>query len=87
MNSLAKQLVLLTIILLTLPGCLRPCIGTDPKCQESLLERSPDEVTCLAYFESWIFDKQKNECVKVNYSGCSPIGFETKEECEKCKCR
>jgi hypothetical protein len=46
----------------------------------------PTEELCLAAFERWFFDKNSSSCKKIGYSGCSQKGFETKEECESCKC-
>ena len=40
----------------------------------------------MAYFESCIYYADENKCKYEGYSGCSPIGFETKSECEKCDC-
>lgn len=45
-----------------------------------------DGITCEALFTSWIYDEATGDCSKQSYSGCEPLGFETKEECEKCDC-
>lgn len=58
------------------------CDYTNSACNES----PPDGTTCQAYFESWLYDKDSKSCKWTGYSGCGKIGFETKEECEKCEC-
>jgi len=75
------SLVLGSIIALA-PSCKKECI-TDSKCQEN---PQNDSALCMAYFESWIYYADENKCKYEGYSECSPIGFETKSECEKCDC-
>ena len=75
------SLVLGSIIALTL-SCKKECF-TISKCQEN---PQNDSALCMAYFESWIYYADENKCKYEGYSECSPIGFETKSECEKCDC-
>jgi hypothetical protein len=63
-------------------GYRSDCIETDPVCRET----PPTKELCLAAFERWFYDKNSSSCRKVAYSGCSQKGFETKAECESCKC-
>jgi hypothetical protein len=74
-----------TLILLTLglTNCSKDCEPTNATCSET----PPTNEACLAYFERWFFSKEKNNCEKIGYSGCSPKGFATQQECEECKCR
>ena len=41
---------------------------------------------CNAIWERWFYEEKTKSCNKVKYGGCAPYGFETKEECEECKC-
>ncbi|MEN8249563.1 MAG: BPTI/Kunitz domain-containing protein [Bacteroidota bacterium] len=45
----------------------------------------PTDEMCTAYFERWFYNESTNSCEKIGYSGCSQYGFETQEECEKCR--
>ena len=78
----AKILLLLVSLISLTYSCKKECI-TDSKCQEN---PQNDSSLCMAYFESWIYYADENKCKYEGYSGCSPIGFETKSECEKCDC-
>jgi hypothetical protein len=78
----AKILLLLVSLIALTYSCKKECI-TDSKCQEN---PQNDSSLCMAYFESWIYYADENKCKYEGYSGCSPIGFETKSECEKCDC-
>jgi hypothetical protein len=49
-------------------------------------ETPPTDEICAAYFTMWFYDQTKKSCKQIGYSGCSKKGFETKEECESCKC-
>ena len=37
-------------------------------------------------FYKHFYYADENKCKYEGYSGCSPIGFETQSECEKCDC-
>jgi len=59
------------------------CTTTDnPVCQESV----PTNELCQAAFQTWFFNPDTRICEQIGYSGCSPKGFATKEECEACDC-
>jgi|AntRauTorckE5430_2_1112549.scaffolds.fasta_scaffold06062_4 hypothetical protein len=75
------SLVLCGLLFIALSSCKDECL-TDSKCSE----QPPSGTTCSAYWESWIYDSKTNECSFTGYSGCSPIGFDSKTECEKCDC-
>ena len=49
-------------------------------------ETPPTDEICAAYFTMWFYDKSNSSCRQIGYSGCSKKGFDTKEECESCKC-
>lgn len=51
-----------------------------PKCDDT----PPTNELCEAYFMMWFYDRNSNSCNQIGYSGCSPHGFATKEECEAC---
>lgn len=81
-----KKLILFSVclsVLFIFTSCKEEC-GSDsnPICTETV----PTDEACLAFFERWFFDSNSNACQKVGYSGCSQKGFETKDECESCKC-
>lgn len=80
-----KLLTLLSFFLIIFSACQNDdCLSTsDPACSESVPNQ---EVTCLAYFESWFYDEATSTCSKIGYSGCNASGFETKEACEACDC-
>lgn len=77
-----KTILLLGLIIALTPSFKKECI-TNAKCKEN---PQNDSTLCQAYFESWIYYADENKCKYEGYSGCSPIGFETKSECEKCDC-
>ena len=77
-----KKLLVVLFFFSIIFSCKEKC-PTDSKC----LEKPETGATCQAYFESWIYDSDKNECELQGYSGCSAVGFETKEECDKCDCK
>lgn len=81
-----KVLILLSFFLVTLNSCKdNDCVTIEiSACSESV----PDQGVgiCAAYFESWFFDASTSTCSKIGYSECSEIGFQTKVECEACKC-
>ena len=81
-----KVIIFLSFFLFTLISCKdNNCVSTEiPACSESAPD--PNLVTCLAYFESWFYDSSTSTCSKIGYSGCGESGFQTKQECEACKC-
>lgn len=38
-------------------------------------------ISCDAYFNDWFFNPSLGDCVQVGYSGCSSLGYSTKDEC------
>lgn len=77
-----RILILTGLIISLISSCKKECIK-NTKCNEN---PQNDSTLCTAYFESWIYYADKNKCKFEGYSGCSPIGFETQSECEKCDC-
>jgi len=51
----------------------------------SCTDRVPTGELCLAYFQRWFYNKDRNQCEQIGYSGCSQKGFATQADCEKCK--
>lgn len=79
-NDVILRVLVLTFIL-GFSSCAKECDGLIDTCYET-----PDAGFCQAYFVSWFYDKGKNKCVQIGYSGCSSQGFETLEECNACEC-
>ncbi|MFK8006606.1 MAG: BPTI/Kunitz-type proteinase inhibitor domain-containing protein [Saprospiraceae bacterium] len=80
-----KVILFLSFFLFTMTACDKDCMSTEnPVCNESV--PNPNFITCHAYFESWFYDSSTSTCTKEGYSGCGESGFQTKEECETCKC-
>jgi len=50
-------------------------------------ETPPTNEICAAYFSMWFYDQSTSACKQIGYSGCSKKGFNTKDECESCKCK
>ena len=69
--------------MLSLTACDKNCQSNSTQCKDV----PPTDEACQAYFESWFYDSSTKECQKRSYSGCSARGFQTQEECEKCKCK
>ncbi len=73
----------------TKPSTVKDTIKTNDsepkltKCNET----PPKKSSCKAFFRSWFYDKNTNQCKQISDSGCSKKGFSTKEECEECKCK
>lgn len=66
-----------------LAACDKDCNNSE---QAKCLETPPTNEACQAYFQTWFYNKNTNSCEQIGYSGCSPKGFASKEECEACKC-
>ncbi|MGB0431204.1 MAG: BPTI/Kunitz-type proteinase inhibitor domain-containing protein [Bacteroidia bacterium] len=80
------QTICLLIGMVSLNACQNDnCDGAPEfaQCQESP-ENNP--TACQAVWQSWIYNEETGDCSKRSYSGCEPLGFETKEECEECDC-
>ncbi|WP_137401472.1 BPTI/Kunitz domain-containing protein [Echinicola rosea] len=79
--SKLKSIGLFTFILVMI-SCSKDCEPPLAVCNET----PPTTEICQLYFERWFFNKDKNRCELIGYSGCSRLGFETEKECEECKC-
>jgi hypothetical protein len=66
-----------------LTNCKKNCETTIDTCKE----KPPTTELCLAYFNRWFYNKDKNKCEQIGYSGCSEKGFETQKECNACECK
>lgn len=80
-----KRLLSFTLILalLSLFSCEKEC--TTPK-PSGCNDEASTGVTCMAYWESWLYNENTTSCEFTGYSGCNAIGFETKQACEECEC-
>lgn len=74
--------VVATILIFGLNSCKKDCKPVTQACTETV----PTNEACQAYFTRWFFNKDKNKCDQIGYSGCSQKGFATQQECEACKC-
>ena len=63
-------------------SCKEVCDNQVAACQDSPVVNGG----CQAYFETWFFNENTNDCAEFGYSGCSAKGFETLEECQECQC-
>ena len=73
---------IILLITLSLSSCKKDC---DPKiatCSETV----PTGELCQAAFNRWFFNKAKNKCEQIAYSGCLQKGFATEQDCNACKC-
>lgn len=83
-RAIVLKLIGISIVILVTISCSKTCEPQVATCNE---KPPSGEFTCTAFFENWFYDPDKNKCDQIGYSGCSPRGFESKEECEKCTCR
>ncbi len=65
-------------------SCKKDCdiAELNPACEETV----PTNELCQAAFKTWFYNSETETCSEIGYSGCSQKGFETKEDCEACKC-
>ena len=80
-----KHLVAILFFSTLLFSC-NDCPGEDRP--EACKDRTSDVPigNCEPLWKSWFYDNKTNSCKEFTYSGCETRGFETKEECEACKC-
>ncbi len=64
-------------------SCKEDCGASSAICGQ----RGPNAEDCQAYFQRWFYSKKGDSCKQIAYSGCEASGFETKEDCEACKCK
>lgn len=79
-------LSLLTFFTFSLTSCSCDDCDNAPSYAKCSEHPDKDETTCMAVWESWIYDSETGKCQKMQYSGCEPLGFESQEECEECDC-
>jgi len=78
-----KMNLLLTVFtaVMLFTNCKKNCGDEIATCKET-----PPNEACQAYFVRWFYNKNKNQCEQIGYSGCSARGFSTEEECKACEC-
>ena len=84
------RLLLMSLVLsITFIACEKNnnCDDKDPVCNETSPLVEPGDYICHAYFTRWFYNEETNSCEQIGYTGCSALGFETKQECENCECR
>ena len=80
-----NHLIPTVLIALTfgLSNCSKDCEPVITACNET----PPTDELCKAAFNRWFYNKEKNTCEQIGYSGCSQKGFDTEQECKECECK
>jgi hypothetical protein len=73
---------LIFLFSLSIISCKKKCESQIATCAET-----PPNELCQAVFSRWFYNKDKNKCELITYSGCSQKGFSTEKECEECQCK
>lgn len=79
-----KKLFFISFLSLFYFSCDEDCkvMNTLPECNE----QPPSTELCQANWTRWFFDSNSNQCQEITYTGCNIYGFDTKTDCEQCKC-
>jgi hypothetical protein len=77
------RLLVFIFLFIIIYSCSKNCNSNNLTCNDS----PPTDELCDAYFTRWFYNKSKNACEEISYSGCSAKGFETKAACDSCKCK
>lgn len=77
-------LILASLLFLAMSSCTKN--NCDNSAMAACNDTPPTDELCQAAFSRWFFNQSQNKCELIGYSGCSQKGFETKQECEDCKC-
>ncbi|MBX2947455.1 MAG: hypothetical protein KF725_16625 [Cyclobacteriaceae bacterium] len=77
-----RKLTILFVFIVVTGSCSRDCENANSLCKEA----PPNDEECGAYFQRWFYDKKRDSCKQIGYSGCNHYGFATKQECETCTC-
>ena len=80
-----KQVIICLFVCALLLSC-NDCPGEDrpEACHDK--ESDVPNGSCEPLWTTWFYKADSKSCVKKTYSGCDKKGFDTKEECEACKC-
>ncbi len=81
LNKLTRLFILI-VFTLAVSSCAKECDKGIDICQDEV----PNNEPCEAYYKRWFYNKKKNRCDEISYSGCTEKGFATKIECEQCEC-
>lgn len=79
-----KWFLLLFLTVAILFSCSKKCDEVKPAACSDV---PPTNEACLAAFQRWFYQSGSSTCELVSYSGCGQYGFDTKEDCESCRCR
>lgn len=77
-----RKVLIIAVLGIALSSCKKKCDAPTGKCAESNITNE----ACLAQFQSWFYNEQSHKCELLSYSGCSPKGFETEQDCGQCLC-
>ena len=77
------RFLVLFVFFIFIQSCSKNCNSSNSTCSEM----PPTDELCTAFFKRWFYNKSKNACEEISYSGCSAKGFETKVACDSCKCK
>ncbi len=81
--SILKIMVLFCILGFSI-ACNKDCEeANSPICMEA----PPTDEDCQAAFLRWFYNSGSKSCEQIGYSGCTQVGFETREDCELCVCK
>lgn len=76
--------ILFALCALALTQCKK---DLTPECAKNC-SLTPDAGLCKAAFPRYYFDSKEKACKQFTWGGCNGVvPFQTKEECEACKCR
>lgn len=79
----SKAIFLLILFAGVFGSCNKDCSSANSACKDA----PPQGAVCQAAFQRWFYNERSNRCEQISYSGCSALGFSTRDECEQCKCK
>ncbi|MCG8575303.1 MAG: BPTI/Kunitz domain-containing protein [Flavobacteriales bacterium] len=81
-----SKLVYSTMAFLVLGGLFASCNTACPNENNPGCGDVAPNGPCFDVYERWFYNSSSKSCASKVYIGCSPLGFETEEECESCLC-
>ena len=82
-SSVLKIIVLFCVILIG-TSCNKDCAEAN---EADCIIRPPTDEDCQAAFLRWFYNSESKSCEEIGYSGCTQVGFATREDCEICLCK